>query len=94
MEVALSPGELQEQQEAEDYFKDHFFDNVDINNPVPRQRRDDITKGHGPLKGVTGLRRFYKVNELLILPEIRMGFPMVETNANDNDWRHVPQEYA
>ena len=53
-------------------FKDHFFDYKDCHKSQ-RCRRSDITTGLQALRGVTGVRAYFKINESRILPEVRAG---------------------
>lgn len=77
------------------YFKAHFFDQVDMHNPSTRARRDDITMGNAPLRGVAGIRGLhYKVNEKLILPETRHGLKPMTYNEiinADASWLNLEE---
>lgn len=77
-----------EQQNEDEYFKEHFFDQIDMLNPESRARRDDITRGIGPLRGVQGIRqKFYKVQEDQIPMEQRIGImPVDNVTNNDSEW--------
>lgn len=87
VQVALPQHAVDENNTGE-YFKDHHFDQIDLRNVNGRTRRDDITKGNGPLKGVQGLRsNYYKVNEGKIPMEQRLGIvPSDSLTTDDCDW--------
>ena len=53
-------------------YRDHYFDLKDTHKSQ-RCRREDITTGLQALRGVNGVRAYFKVNESRILPEIRAG---------------------
>ena len=53
-------------------YRDHFFDYKDTHKSQ-RCRREDITTGLKALRGVNGVRAYFKVNESKILPEVRAG---------------------
>ena len=54
------------------YYRDHFFDFADAHKKH-RCRRDDITTGLTVLRGITGVRQYFKVNESKIPVELRAG---------------------
>ena len=54
------------------YYRDHFFDFADAHKKH-QCRRDDITTGLTALRGITGVRQYFKVNESKILAELRAG---------------------
>ena len=56
----------------EGVYRDNFFD---CKNERKSQhcRREDITTGLQALRGVSGVRAYFKVNESKILPEVRAG---------------------
>ena len=55
-------------------FQNHFFDYEDAHKSS-RVRKDDISVGLAPLRNVEGVRKWYRTNESLILPETREGLP-------------------
>lgn len=73
------------------YYKDHHFDKMDQHLALNRVRRQDITTGIAPLRGVLGVRpRFFHVNENRINPETRAGMPITDIvaeifKANNNN---------
>lgn len=77
-------------------FPDHFFDHHNMTAANPRQKRDDITRGNAPLRGVTGIRRsFYTVNERLILPEQRQGIKPHTSDLNlESAWLNFDEEWC
>ena len=62
--------------ETEDDFQgiycDHFF-YFKNERKSQRCRQDDITTGLQALRGVSGVRAYFKINESKILPEVREG---------------------
>ena len=59
-------------QDYNGWYRDHYFDCKD-QHKSQRCRRDDITTGLQALRGVSGVRAFFKVNESRILEEVRAG---------------------
>ena len=73
-------------QNSEPYFKNHAFDREGISKRKTRKRKDDITAGSAPLRGCTSLRtRFYKCNEELIPPTMRLGIHP-QLTSSDKEW--------
>ena len=58
------------------YYQNHHFDKVNRNPSSRRKRRSDISTGIAPMRGVTGVRMYHRVNERLINPETRAGRPI------------------
>ena len=56
------------------FFPNHHFDFKD-EHKTHRVRKEDISFGLAPLRNVEGVRKFYRTNEALILPETREGLP-------------------
>ena len=63
------------------YYSDHHFDCVNRLPNKRRTRRADITTGIAPLRGVHGVREWYKINERKINPETRAGLPITNIGA-------------
>ena len=56
----------------EGVYRDHFFD-FKSSRKSQRCRRDDITMGLQALRGISGVRAYFKVNESKILAKICAG---------------------
>ena len=64
--------EFESEEQFEGVYRDHFFDFKD-DRKSQHCRRWDITTGLQALRGVSGVRAYFKVNESKILPEVRAG---------------------
>ena len=71
---------------SSEYFRDHPFDKPQLKAHRKRKKRDTITKGKGVLRGVQGIRRYYKLSEDLLLAESRLGLtPKTYPNLVSDD---------
>ena len=55
-------------------YRDHFFDMINVASNLKCCHKDDISKCTVPLRGVPGVCRYFRTNELDILAETRAGY--------------------
>ena len=54
--------------------RDHFiFDVEDRKRSNPKRKKGDVRAPHEPARGESGVRRFHRRDESLILPHLRYG---------------------